>query len=172
MSADAVACAPLAVQPGEEPTCRICFEGELSSLPLVQPCACRGSSTWAHADCLTKWRLAGLKADAAYRCGQCNDDYRDALSLSLLKERLRQQRAAHLPEALLTMQELANQLRAQGKFDQAAPLYREALHAFRKTLGNRHPDTLTSISNLGLLLQAQGDLAGAAPLYREALQAS
>ena len=51
------------VQPGEEPICRICFEGfELPSRPLVQPCACRGSSTWAHADCLTKWRHTIINA--------------------------------------------------------------------------------------------------------------
>ena len=92
-------------QPKDEQICCICFDGaELPSRPLVQPCACRGSSIWAHADCLTEWRRStSAKADAAYRFGQCHDDYRDALSLELLEERLRQQRAAHGPGTLSTM---------------------------------------------------------------------
>ena len=58
------------VLPGDEPICRICLDrAELPSRPLVQPCACRGSSTWAHADCLTEWRRTSPKADAAYQCG-------------------------------------------------------------------------------------------------------
>ena len=82
---------PLApVLPEDEPTCRICLDGAaLPSHPLLQPCACRGSSTWIHADCLTEWRRStSAKADAAYRCGQCHDYYRDALSLELLEERV------------------------------------------------------------------------------------
>ena len=90
-SADAAASAPLAPdQPKDEQICRICLDGaKLPSRPLVQPCACRGSSTWAHADCLTKWRRMSPKDDDAYQCGQCKDNYRDALSLEMLEERLR-----------------------------------------------------------------------------------
>ena len=51
------------------------------------------------------------------------------------------------------------ELQAQGKFDEAEPLYREALEAQRGTLGDRNPDTLSSINNLSALLQAKGDLA-------------
>ena len=140
-SADTAVGAPVSpVLAEDEKICRICFEGaELPSHPLVQPCACRGSSTWVHADCLTKWRRTSLKADAAYLCGQCEDHYRDALTLELLRERLRQQRAVHHPETHSTMHELGNQLHAQGNFDQAKPLFREALQANRETLGNRHP---------------------------------
>ena len=36
-------------------------------------------------------------------------------------------------------------LQAQGKLDEAEPLYREDLAACRETLGDRHPDTLTSV---------------------------
>ena len=173
-SADAAVGAPLSpVLPDDEQICRICLEGaELPSHPLVQPCACRGSSTWAHADCLTRWRRMSPKAAAAYQCGQCDDDYRDALSLELLEERLRRQRVAHHPGMVSTMHELAGQLHAQGRFDQAAPFYREALQVSRKTLGDRHPSTLASMSNLATLLHGQGDLAGATPLCREALQVS
>ena len=65
----------------EEDRCRLCLEGEDDG-PLVQPCACRGSAKWAHEHCLEHWRRTGPKEDTAYRCGQCMDEYRDALSIS------------------------------------------------------------------------------------------
>ena len=55
-------------------------------------------------------------------------------------------------------------------YDEAEPLYREALAMDRETLGSRHPNTLIAISNLGQLLQIKGDLAAAEPLCREALE--
>ena len=55
-------------------------------------------------------------------------------------------------------------------YDEAEPLYREALAMDRKTLGSRHPNTLIAISNLGQLLQVKGDLKAAEPLCREALE--
>jgi len=58
---------------------------------------------------------------------------------------------------------------AQGKFDEAAPLYREALEG-RQHLGNAHPDTLTSINDQAIFLIDQGKLDEAAPLYSEALE--
>ena len=63
----------------EEKRCRLCLEGEEDG-PLVQPCACRGSIKWVHGHCLEKVRRTSPKRDAAYRCGQCRDRYRDALS--------------------------------------------------------------------------------------------
>ena len=61
-----------------EKRCRLCYGGEEAG-PLVQPCACRGSIRWIHEHCLTKWRCTSTNEDAAYRCGQCLDEYRDAL---------------------------------------------------------------------------------------------
>ena len=63
----------------EERTCRVCW-GDEEDGPLVQPCACRGSIKWVHGHCLEKVRRTSPKRDAAYRCGQCRDRYRDALS--------------------------------------------------------------------------------------------
>ena len=65
---------------------------------------------------------------------------------------------------------LATELKAQGKYDEAEPLYRKALEVALETHGDRHPDTLTSICNLGTLLEVKGDLATAGPLCREALK--
>ena len=75
----------------EERTCRLCF-GDAADGPLVQPCACRGSAKWIHQHCLEQWRRTGPREDAAYRCGQCMDEYRDALSIELLSARLQADR--------------------------------------------------------------------------------
>ena len=147
------------------------MEGEADG-PLVQLCACRGSAKLVHRRCLEKWRRTSPKKDAAYRCGECKDHYRDALSLELLSARLEAKRtdgqATKARMAGLTR--LATELRTQGKYDEAEPLYREALEVTREMLGDRHPNTLTSIGNLGVLLQYKGDLAAAEPLLREALE--
>ena len=75
----------------EERTCRLCW-GDEDDGPLVQPCACRGSAKWIHKHCLEQWRRTSPREDAAYRCGQCMDGYRDALSVELLSARLQVER--------------------------------------------------------------------------------
>ena len=129
-----------------ETRCRLCLVGEEDG-PLVQPCACRGSAKWIHRHCLEHWRRTGLKEDAAYRCGQCMDEYRDALSLELLSARLQAERTVG-DTTISTLSTLASELRVQGKNDEAEPLFREALEVSRETLGSQHPDTLLAINNL------------------------
>ena len=75
----------------EEVRCRLCF-GDEDDGPLVQPCACRGSAKVIHKHCLEKWRRTSPREDTAYRCGQCRDHYRGALSLELLGARLQAER--------------------------------------------------------------------------------
>ena len=60
-------------------------------------------------------------------------------------------------------------LKAQGKLEEAGPLYREALQARRETLGDKHPNTLNSIWNLCMLLGQQGEEDEAKRLCREAV---
>jgi tetratricopeptide (TPR) repeat protein len=60
-------------------------------------------------------------------------------------------------------------LRAQGKLDQAEPLYLEALEKRRRVLGEEHPNTLESLNSVASTLQEQSRLAEAEPYYREAL---
>ena len=151
----------------EEKRCRLCFGGEDDG-QLVQPCACRGSAQWVHRRCLEQWRRTSPKEDAAYRCGQCRDEYRDTLSIELLSARLQAERMSG-QATNLTLSTLGTELQVQGKYDEAEPMYREALEVARAALGSRHPHTLTSTNNLGLLLHDKGDLAAAEPLYREAM---
>ena len=162
--------APSAHGEEDERRCRLCLEGEADG-PLVQLCACRGSAKLVHRHCLEKWRRTSPKEDAAYRCGQCMDHYRDALSIELLSARLQAERTDGGSTGF-TLTTLASELRVEGKYDAAEPLYREALEVRRETLGNRHPHPLSCINLLGGLLNATGDPAAAEPLCREALKVS
>ena len=152
----------------EEKLCRLCW-GDEDDGPLVQPCACRGSAKYIHKACLERWRRTSSKQDAVYRCGQCGDHYRDALSIELLSARL-QARRTDGEDTSSTLSTLAYELHAQGKYEAAEQLCREALEVRRATLGSRHQKTLATINNLGILLKVKGDLAAAEPLCREALE--
>ena len=156
------------VEDAEEKTCRLCW-GDDDDDPLVQPCACRGSAKWIHVHCLEEWRRTSPKQDAAYRCGQCMDEYRDALSLELLTARLQAERTDG-EDTTFTLGTLASELKAQDKFDEAEPLCREALEEKRETHGSRHPSTLKWMNNLAVVLSSKGDNAAAEPLCREALE--
>ena len=101
----------------EEERCWVCLEGERKG-PLVQLCACRGSSKWSHRACVEYWRRNSDKEDAAYRCGTCKDHYRDALSLELLSARLQAERTDG-EDTCYTLDALASELQVQGKYDRA-----------------------------------------------------
>ena len=154
-------------QEAEEERCWLCLCGELDG-PLILPCACRGSNKWVHRRCFEEWRRTSSKVGDACRCDECNDCFHDALSIELLRERLDAERADGGADDV-TLSLLACELEDQGRYDEAEPLFREALETCRLTLGDRHEDTLASINNVGLLLHAKGDLASAEPLLREAL---
>src|SRR5262249_45814408 len=59
---------------------------------------------------------------------------------------------------------VAYNLKAQGKYAEAQPLYEKALDICRKTLGEDHPDTATVDNNVAYNVYAQGK-------YEEALVA-
>jgi tetratricopeptide (TPR) repeat protein len=76
-------------------------------------------------------------------------------------------------------------LEAQGKHDEAEPLYRQSLAIDRKVsalmsvclfhrtscqvYGDEHPDVARDLNNLAALLRAQGKYDEAEPLYRQSL---
>ena len=43
----------------------------------------------------------------------------------------------------------------QGKYDEAEPLYREALDIRKKVFGDEHPNVAQSLNNLASLLESQ-----------------
>ena len=51
---------------------------------------------------------------------------------------------------------------SQGHYDEAQPLYEEALNSHIKLFGESHPDTVRCYDNLATLYAAQGDSASAA----------
>jgi len=68
-----------------------------------------------------------------------------------------------------SLNNLAGLYRAQGRYDEAEPLYRQALELRRELLGERHPQVATSLNNLAYLYESQGRYNEAEPLYLEAL---
>ena len=78
----------------------------------------------------------------------------------------------HHPNALTSINRMAEFLLAQGKLEESAPLFRETLNSRRLVLGTDSPDTLISINNLASCLLAQGKLEEAETLYQEALNDS
>ena len=156
----------------DEKVCRICLMGEEDG-PLVQKCGCRGSASWVHEECLASWRRTSEKYDAAFRCGQCNDKYRDALSIELLREKLRTLREngdQYCEETVEAINILGTELAQHTEhLPEAITLAREVLQIRREALGDRHPYTITAIYNLSGYLLDSGDLEAAQPLFCEGL---
>jgi hypothetical protein len=69
------------------------------------------------------------------------------------------------PDALASMNDLANVLSRQGKYRQVEEMHRQALRLRETVLGVEHPHTLSSIDNLATVLWNQGK-------YEEAVQAT
>ncbi|CAM9321550.1 unnamed protein product, partial [Chrysoparadoxa australica] len=59
-------------------------------------------------------------------------------------------------------EDLADAVRAEGRFAEAEELYRRAVGVWEKAVGLGHPDAAHSINNLGAVLFKQGG-GGAAP---------
>jgi hypothetical protein len=93
-----------------------------------------------------------------------------------LQERLLKAQSLVLGEdhldTLMSMNNLAATLSAQGDLAGARGLHERVLESQRRVLGEGHPDTLTSMSNLAETQRAQGDLAGARGLQESVLEAS
>ncbi len=136
----------------------------------------------------------GEIAEAVVRWAEAADEFARAAELDatfahLFKAREYAWRTGRLPQALsfgetllrvagaepteqrsLALNEHALTLYEIGRYDEAEPLYREALEITRETLGARHPEYAGSLNNLAGLLEATGRYAEAEPLYREALE--
>ena len=110
---------------------------------------------WIHERCLEKWRRTGARVDAAYRCGQCMDHYRDALSIELLGARLQAKRTSGQGTSI-TLDTLATELQNQGKYDDAEPLFKRSLATHEEVHGREHPDVALAINNLAALFKDQG----------------
>jgi hypothetical protein len=68
------------------------------------------------------------------------------------------------PDALISINTLAQLYQNQGDFTRAEPLFAQVLDVRRRVLGPEHPNTLNSMSNLAMLYQDRGKYAQVEPL--------
>ena len=73
------------------------------------------------------------------------------------------------PATVISLNNLADLLQAQGDLTAAQALYERALRANEKLLGPDHPNTATSLNNLAGALWAKNEVAVALPLSERAL---
>ena len=74
------------------------------------------------------------------------------------------------PDTASSLNNLAELYRAQGRYEDAEPLYDQALSIRRRVLGADHPSTARSLNNLAGLYYVQGRYSEAVPLYKEAVE--
>ncbi len=64
----------------------------------------------------------------------------------------------------------AGLLNSMGRYQDAEPLYRQALEITEATVGDKHPDHAASLDKLAELLREMGHYDEAEPLYRQAIE--
>jgi tetratricopeptide (TPR) repeat protein len=105
-------------------------------------------------------------------------EYRDyqqelALALKYFSKAADLQKELGLEEDFAsTLSNLAFLYYSQGRYDQAEPLYLQALELWKRLLGEDHPHVATSLNNLAVLYDSQGRYDQAKPLYLQALELS
>ncbi len=90
------------------------------------------------------------------------------LHAAALKLRRAELGPAH-PETVASLNNLAEALQAEGKFEQALPFCEEAFRLADATLGREHADTLTSMSNLATAREGIGRRSEAIAMTEQVL---
>ena len=62
----------------EEKICKICFENENRTNPLIDPCECKGTGKWVHENCLKSWISQEFLSYTIKRCEICRYTYKIA----------------------------------------------------------------------------------------------
>lgn len=76
---------------------------------------------------------------------------------------------AEHPDVAISLNNLAELYRIQGRYTDAMLLLKRALRIREKILGADHPDMANSLNSLAALYQSQGQYSDAKPLYQRAL---
>ncbi|MDB9447804.1 tetratricopeptide repeat protein, partial [Anabaena sp. CS-542/02] len=74
------------------------------------------------------------------------------------------------PSVASSLNNLAGLYYSQRRYDQAEPLYLQALELSKRLLGDNHPSVATSLNNLAGLYYSQRRYDQAEPLYLQALK--
>jgi len=78
----------------------------------------------------------------------------------------------HLDELAISLNSMGNLMMHLQRFDEAEPLYEEALEIHTRVLGADHPFTVTDLHNMGWLAYYQGDYEKSEGRFRQALETS
>ena len=76
------------------------------------------------------------------------------------------------PNVAISLSNLASLYENQGRYDEAEPLYLDALEMQKQLLGEAHPAFAKSLNGLALLYTFQGRYAEAESLYQQSLMIS
>ena len=109
----------------------------------------------------TESMSSGVKAVAEERFADAEKSFKSAIEL--VKDEKDDPR---LPAAINNLGALYQR---QGRYDEAAPLHRQALELREKILGQEHPDVAQSLNNLATVYVEQRRYAEAVPLYERAI---
>ena len=102
-----------------------------------------------------------------------SQDYQkeQVLAIQYLSKAIELQKEFGLDEDLASsLNNLAGLYSSQGRYEEAEPLYEQALELSQRNLGENHPDVATSLNNLAGLYRSQGRYEEAEPLYEQALE--
>eukprot|EP00747_Dinoflagellata_sp_TGD_P169420 gnl/TRDRNA2_/TRDRNA2_198376_c0_seq1.p1 gnl/TRDRNA2_/TRDRNA2_198376_c0~~gnl/TRDRNA2_/TRDRNA2_198376_c0_seq1.p1 ORF type:complete len:584 (-),score=108.60 gnl/TRDRNA2_/TRDRNA2_198376_c0_seq1:71-1822(-) len=155
----------------EHRQCRICLETEGE---LLDACACRGSLRYICTECLMKqWASKGeqLSTLSNLTCTLCNTTFvgraaellgrglrsaTESKASASTSESTEERLQRHVAEVAA-----ATSFWQQGKYEEAAELFRKAITGMEAVRGPDDANTLSAHHNLSLVLHGQGKLASA-----------
>src|SRR5438045_3074851 len=111
------------------------------------------------------WQQSSDAAAKAFAAG----DYTQAETLFTAALKLAQQATLEAARLAISLQNLADTYRAQGKRQPAEPVYQKAILIREKVLGANHPDLVPSLTGLAKCYRGQRKFDAAEPLYKRAV---
>jgi tetratricopeptide (TPR) repeat protein len=119
------------------------------------------------ADLAPNYNRLDKAGEFLWRTGRSGEAIRYEKDFLALAEREHGLESAETARAL---NNLAASYQAMGRYDEAEPLYRQAIEITGEALGTDHPDYAIRLNNLALLLSQTDRHAEAEPLFRRAME--
>ncbi len=118
-----------------------------------------------------KWKTWGEGGTKAYQAGKIDEAAKAFAEALKIARRLYPNDAFPNGATSLatSLNNLAAMYKAQAKLTEAEPLFRDAIHIYRRLFKGDHAATAASMNNLAELYRDQAKLEEAEPLYRDAL---